>query len=213
MEGSTNVTELLTTLPIEYWETECSIHGALVSNVSADGLLILSVRNMPIGITLNVRIYYAKGYELDQIEVVAKITCKRLHITEDWRGYNYILEFLHVSEEERRKLESLFDGHPKWQDISTGENLVLRNLWPEEMGTPPEPDLDLTMLPTANCDSYKNGKCARTGAFCDLCGEKVETNVGQRSRTIRKPRNHRLSPFTPVLSKLADNFSSPLPND
>ena len=36
--------ESLTTLPVDYYETEGTIHGAIVDNVSADGLLILSIR-------------------------------------------------------------------------------------------------------------------------------------------------------------------------
>jgi hypothetical protein len=67
------------TLPVEHWEIDASIYGALADNVSACGLLC--TLNMPVGTRLYVRISTPE-YELDWITVEANIVSDR-HITED----------------------------------------------------------------------------------------------------------------------------------
>ena len=49
METQAMATGSKTALPAEYWEAGGSIHGALVSNVSVDGVLVKSVRDIPFG--------------------------------------------------------------------------------------------------------------------------------------------------------------------
>ena len=89
MESPTRLTDPLTMLPAEYWGQEGSVHGALADNVSVDGLLFFSIRDIPIGGKLNVRIFYANEYELDDVKAVSQIVRKTGHIAEDWKGYKY----------------------------------------------------------------------------------------------------------------------------
>jgi hypothetical protein len=209
MESPVRFTESLTTttLPVEYWDTEGAIYGALVDNVSADGLLILSVNDIPIGSKLNVLIFYANEYELDGIKAVGNIVRKDLHIAKDLKRYKYALKFVHMSEEDRRKLTNILNSDLKCEEIPGRENIALGNPPLEKASSsPPFPDLDLTTESTRNCKFYKNGKCLKTGAFCDLCQTGDETILGERASRARKSRNHRSSPFTSGLAKLAGNF-------
>ena len=50
-------------LPLEYWQTDGACCGGLVGNLSEGGLLIRSLRDMPVGTELNVRIFFPNGYE------------------------------------------------------------------------------------------------------------------------------------------------------
>jgi hypothetical protein len=207
MESPVRFTESLTTLPVEYWETEGAIYGALVDNVSADGLFILSVNDIPIGSKLNVRIFYANEYELDGIKAVANIVRKDLHIAKDLKGYKYALEFVKMSEEDSRKLTNILNSDLKCEEISGREDIALGNPSLEKTSSsPPFPDLDLTTESTGNCRFYKNGKCLKTHGFCDLCHNEDETFLVQRTSTIQKSRSHWSSTFTSGLSKLAGNF-------
>jgi PilZ domain len=201
MESPVRFTESLTTLPVEYWEREGTIYGALVDNVSADGLLILSVNDIPIGSRLNVRILYANEYELDGIKAVANIVRKDLHIAKDLKGYKYALEFVQMSEEDRRKLTNILNSDLKCEEISGREDITLGNPSLEKASSsPPFPDLDLTTESTGNCKFYKNGKCLNTHAFCDLCHNEDETFLVQRTSTIQKSRSHWSSTFTSGLA-------------
>jgi len=199
-------------LPLEYWEIESSIHGALIDNFSADGLLMLSARDMAIGTKLNVRIFYANEYELDGIEVVANIASKGLHVAEDWKGYKYGLEFVRISEEDRLKLSGLFNSDSTLEHISGRQDLI-----------PGESSLTKTTLPllidsdspgesNAKCKFYQHGKCLKTRAFCDLCQNEDDINLVEERRTIQKWKRHSSSPFTPILSKLSNSFTSTFRN-
>ncbi len=213
MESPVRFTESLTTLPAEYWEPEGAIYGALVDNVSADGLLILSVNDIPIGSKLNVRIFYANEYELDGIKAVANIVRKDLHIAKDLKGYKYALEFVQMSEEDRRKLTNILNSDLKLEEISGREDIALGNPSLEKASSsPPFPDLDLTTESTAKCRYYENGRCLKTRAFCDLCQTGDETILVERASRARKSRSHRSSPFTSALAKFAENFKFTFPH-
>ena len=123
MENPVRFTGSLTTLPAEYWETEGSIHGALCDRGSADGILLRSIRGIPVGTQLNIRIFYANKYELEAIKVVGTIVWRDLYIAEDWQGYKYGLEFVHAWEEDRRRLKDLFNSHLESGEFSGGEDL------------------------------------------------------------------------------------------
>ena len=99
--------ELQRILPAEYWETEGAIYGAIVDKVSPDGLLMLSIRDMPVGTRLNVRIFYAHEFELEGFTVVAKIVWKSVYTEENWRGYKYGLDCVQLSEQKLPRLNNL----------------------------------------------------------------------------------------------------------
>jgi len=97
-------------LPLEYRIIDAPYaHGGLVVNVSEAGLLLQSVKNIPVGTKLDVAVLFPKGYELSNFNVLAEIIWKDLYWKEDWEGYQYGLKFIQIREEEYRKLKHLLD--------------------------------------------------------------------------------------------------------
>jgi len=203
MESLTRLTDPLTMLPGEYWQAEGSVYGALADNVSVKGLLFFSIRDIPIGSKLNVRIFYANEYELDDIEAVSNIVRKSVHMAENWKGYKYALEFIQMSEEDLRKLTNLLNSDLMSEKMSGMGDVALENPFPEKAkSSPPLTDLGLLGGSTVKCEFYKIGKCLKTNAFCNLC-QNEDTLDLVRGRGTKSRR-----PFASILSKLADHFRS-----
>ncbi len=98
-------------LPLEYRVMDGSkAHGGIVVNVSEIGLLIQSVKNMSIGMKLEIAVLFPKGYELANFDVLAEITRKDPCWKEDWEGYEYGLKFIQILEEDCRKLRQILSG-------------------------------------------------------------------------------------------------------
>ena len=91
-------------------------HGGLVVNAIEVGLLINSIKNMPVGTKLNIAVLFPKGFELTNFEVLAQVIWKDLHWEEDWEGYQYGLKFTQILEEDRRKLKQLLNGRFQMED-------------------------------------------------------------------------------------------------
>ena len=212
MEKPTRLTEPLGTLPAEHWEIDASIYGALADNLSACGLLMLSIRDMPVGTRLYVRIFYANEYELDWITVEANIISKDRHITEDWKGHKYQLQFVQISEENRLKLKDLLNNHSMLEHNPGVQDRTADGSSFREAALPPFPESDSAALKPAHCKSYKDGKCLKTHAFCDLCHTADEIILSEMERSAKKSRSRGSSPFTSVLGKLAGNFKSAFRN-
>jgi c-di-GMP-binding flagellar brake protein YcgR len=106
-------------LPLEYRVMNASYaHGGLVVNASEVGLLINSIKNIPIGSKLNIAVLFPKGFELTNFEVLAEIIWKDLYWEEDWEGYRYGLKFIKILEGDRRKLKQLLSGQFELGEIS-----------------------------------------------------------------------------------------------
>jgi hypothetical protein len=103
---------LMMDLPLEYRVINAPYaQGGIVVNASEEGLLINSIKNMPLGTKLNIAVLFPKGFELANFEVAAEIIRKELHWEEDWEGYQYGLRFVKILEEDRHKLSLLLQGH------------------------------------------------------------------------------------------------------
>ena len=100
-------------LPLEYRVLETpQAHGALVVNASESGLLVHSIKNIPTGTKLNIAVLFPKGFELSNFEVLAEIVWKDIYWQENREGYQLGLKFIHILEEDHRKLKQLLDdGH------------------------------------------------------------------------------------------------------
>jgi hypothetical protein len=123
LEGSLNKRErrsyprLIVDLPLEYRDMEEScLRGGIVANASEGGFLIEAVREIPVGTELNIAVLFPKGFELANFNVVAKIVWKERYWKEDlkgdsyWKGYQYGLEFIQISDDDRWKLDFLLGG-------------------------------------------------------------------------------------------------------
>ncbi len=106
-------------LPLEYLVTNApKAHGGLVVNVSENGLLIRSVKNMRIETELKIGVLFPKGYELANFEVLAKVIRKDFVWEEDWEGYEYGLKFTRILEKDRRKLRQILSGQFSLERVS-----------------------------------------------------------------------------------------------
>lgn len=102
---------LLVDLPLEYRVMNAPYaQGGIVVNASEEGLLINSIKNIPVGTKLNVAVLFPEEYELANFEVLAEIIRKELHWEEDWEGYQYGLKFTKILESDRHKLKQLLLG-------------------------------------------------------------------------------------------------------
>ena len=111
-------------LPLEYQDTgDTSLRGAMVVNAGQGGFLIESTRDMPVGTELSITLLFSKGFELADFKAVTKIVRKEPYRKENsqgsqsWEGYRYGLEFIHVSEEDRWKLNLLLGRRSEFEEI------------------------------------------------------------------------------------------------
>jgi hypothetical protein len=95
-------------LPLEYRTMDAPYaHGGLVVNASELGLLVQSVKSIPVGTKLSIAVLFPKGFELTNFKVLAEIIWKDLHWEEDWEGYQYGLKFLRIPDADYGKLKQL----------------------------------------------------------------------------------------------------------
>ncbi|OGP89248.1 MAG: hypothetical protein A2156_07170 [Deltaproteobacteria bacterium RBG_16_48_10] len=110
---------LVLDLPLEYRALNFPYaHGGLVVNASEVGLLIQSIRNIPVGAKLITVVLFPKGFELTSFEVMTEVIWKDIHRKEDWEGYHYGLNFIQILEEEQKKLKQLLSGQFYLEEIS-----------------------------------------------------------------------------------------------
>jgi len=129
-------------LPLEYWQTDDACRGGMAGNLSEGGLLIHSLQDMPVGKELNVRMFFANGYEFDGIRVAGKIIWKGRHDETDWKGYKYGIEFVRISAEDRQKLVSLLRSPSILEEIPIKEGTEAKNPSPEKSVSFPIPSLN-----------------------------------------------------------------------
>jgi hypothetical protein len=104
----------LVDLPVEYRIKDLPhAHGGLVVNASEGGLLIHSVKDMPLGLKLNIAVMFLAGYELANFEVTAEIIWKDLHLYNRSEGYQYGLRITRILEEDHWKLKQLLNSQFK----------------------------------------------------------------------------------------------------
>jgi hypothetical protein len=107
-------------LPLEYRLTNIpNAHGALVVNGSEMGLLIESVKNIPVGTNLKIAVLFPKGYELANFDVLAQVVWKELYWKEDWEGYQYGLKFVSIRAHDQWKLRQLLNGRYHLDEITS----------------------------------------------------------------------------------------------
>lgn len=106
-------------LPLEYRVLNGPYtHGGLVVNASEVGLLIQSIRNIPVGEKLVTVILFPKGFELASLEVLGEVVWKDIHHEDDWEGFHYGLNFIDILEEDRNKLKRVLTGEYSMEETS-----------------------------------------------------------------------------------------------
>jgi hypothetical protein len=105
---------VLMDLPLEYQVLDAPYaHGGVVANASEAGLLILSIKSMPVGTKLNIAVLFPKEFQLSNFEVSAEIIWKEIYWKEDWEGYKYGLKFIRILDEDQWKLKDLLITPPE----------------------------------------------------------------------------------------------------
>ena len=94
-------------MPLEYWEACDSRQGGLLDDISENALCIRSPEDMRIGAELRIRIFFSLGHEFDGFQVSAVITGKDVCCEGGWEIYEYVLEIVEISEQDRLKLRNL----------------------------------------------------------------------------------------------------------
>ena len=106
-------------LPLEYRVLNGPYtHGGLVVNASEVGLLIQSIRNIPVGEKLVTVILFPKGFELACLKVLGEVVWKDIHHEDDWEGFHYGLNFIDILEEDRNKLKRVLTGEYSMEETS-----------------------------------------------------------------------------------------------
>ena len=102
---------LLLDLPLEYRVSNVPYaHGGIVVNASEAGLLIQSIKNIPLRAKLATVILFPKGFELASFEVLTEVIWKDIHREDAWEGYHYGLTFVKIREEDQKMLRQLLSG-------------------------------------------------------------------------------------------------------
>jgi len=94
---------------LEYWETCDARQGGVIGDINEKGLLIRSHVNMSVGGELKIKVFFSAGIKFDEFQASVKIIRKDLCCVEGWEAYEYQLEFMRISEEERLELRRLLD--------------------------------------------------------------------------------------------------------
>jgi hypothetical protein len=101
----------LVDLPFEYRMKHLpDAYGGLLVNASEGGLLIHSVKDMPVGLELRLAILFPDGYVLSTFEVLAEIIWKDLHSYNNCEGFQYGLKIIQIPEGDRWKLQELLNN-------------------------------------------------------------------------------------------------------
>ena len=94
--------------PLEYRFMDSSYaYGGLVINGSLRGLLIQSVKDIPIGTRLNISVMFPKEFQLTNFEVLTEVVWKNAFTSEDWNGFQYGVKFIRIKKEDLTRLIQL----------------------------------------------------------------------------------------------------------
>ncbi len=84
-------------------------YGGIAVDGSETGLLVHSVRDIPLGTRLRIALLFPNGFELADFQAIAEVIRKRRQPKEE-TGYAYGLRLVQIKEEDRLKLKYLLSG-------------------------------------------------------------------------------------------------------
>ncbi len=97
-------------------------YPGLTIDASQSGLLIQTLKEMAVGISLNIEILPPEKLKLSKIRAETKIVWKDVSYWEDWEGYQYGLMFTRISDEDYLKLSSILSNPSCLEEIYFVEN-------------------------------------------------------------------------------------------
>ncbi len=100
-----------------------SSYPGLTIDASQGGLLIQTIKEMPVGIKLDIEVLLPKKLSLSEIRAEAEIIWKGVSYWEDWEGYEYGLKITHISNEDYTKLSAILNNPSYLQEVYFAEDL------------------------------------------------------------------------------------------
>ncbi|MGA2519039.1 MAG: diguanylate cyclase [Thermodesulfobacteriota bacterium] len=95
-------------LPVHFLTNENGgAYPGLTIDASESGLLIQTLKEMPVGIKIDIEILFPKELYLANFKAEAEIVWKDICSRGDWEGYQYGLKFIRVSKEDYLKLRRI----------------------------------------------------------------------------------------------------------
>lgn len=91
-----------------------NVYPGLTIDASESGLLIQTLKDMPVKTRLNIEVSFPKGFELSNFKGVAEIIWKDICNWEGWEAYMYGLKFIQISDENYLRLKQLL-GDPTFR--------------------------------------------------------------------------------------------------
>ncbi len=101
----------MVSLPLHFQAGENEgVYPGLTIDASETGLLIQTLKEMPVGIRIDIEILFPKKLNLANFKAEAEIVWKDICSRGDWEGYQYGLEFTQVSKEDYLKLRQILSN-------------------------------------------------------------------------------------------------------
>jgi len=98
----------MVSLPLHFQANENEgIYPGLTIDASETGLLIQTLREIPVGTRIDIEVLFPKNLNLANFKAEAAVVWKRFCNWKDWRGYQYGLKFIQVSREDYLKLRQI----------------------------------------------------------------------------------------------------------
>jgi hypothetical protein len=99
---------ILVGLPLHFKMVENpNVYPGLTIDASESGLLIQTIKDMPLKTRLNIEVSFPKGLRLSNFRGVAEIVWKDICNWDDWEGYMYGLKLIQISYENYLRLKQL----------------------------------------------------------------------------------------------------------
>jgi hypothetical protein len=97
-------------LPFDYTRIDSkNTCGGIVANAGEGGLLVYLHEAFEIGALLKIGILFAKGFEMNAIQGIAKVVWSDLATKKIWGEYRYGLQFQSFQKGDLRKLKNLLE--------------------------------------------------------------------------------------------------------
>ena len=83
------------------------IYPGLTLDASESGLLIQTLKEMPVGIKIDIEVLFPEKIKWSNFKAEAEIIWKGICYWDDWEGYEYGLKFIEISKEDYSKLKQI----------------------------------------------------------------------------------------------------------
>lgn len=94
-----------------------SSYPGLTIDVSQSGLLIKTLKEMPVGLKLDIEVLVPKKLRLSKIRAETEIVWKGVDQWEDWEGYEYGLKITHISNSDHVELSRILSNPSSLQEV------------------------------------------------------------------------------------------------